>query len=59
MIYFVSQPFPYQVVGTAACCGEIQHVRAALIDIIAAARAYAVAHHLEDSGSVIQGVAPL
>ncbi len=59
MIYLVSQAFPYQVVGTAPCCGEIQRVRAALIDIIAAARAYAVAHQLEDRGSVIQGVAPL
>ncbi|HEU5382777.1 MAG TPA: hypothetical protein VFV38_45805 [Ktedonobacteraceae bacterium] len=59
MIYFVSQPFSYQVVGTAACCGEIQRVRAALIDIIAAAKTYAAAHHLEDRGSVIQGVAPL
>jgi hypothetical protein len=59
MIYLISQAFPYQVVSTAPCCGEIQRVRAALIDIIAAARAYAVAHHLEDRGSVIQGVAPL
>lgn len=59
MIYFVSQSFPYEVVSTAPCCGEIKRVRAMLLDIIAAAREYAVAHHLEDSGSVIQGVAPL
>ena len=59
MIYLVQQPFLYQVVSTAPCCGEISRVRAALIDIIAAAREYAVMHQLEDRGTVIQGVAPL
>jgi hypothetical protein len=59
MIYLVGQAFPYQVVSTSPCCGEIRRVRAALIDIIAAGRRYAVEHQLEDSGSVIQGVAPL
>jgi hypothetical protein len=59
MIYLVKQPFPYQVVSTAPCCGEIQRVRAALIDIIAAGRRYALEHQLEDRGTVIGGVAPL
>jgi len=59
MIYLVNQPFPYCVISTAPCCGEIRRVRAALLDIIAAAREYVVAHQLEDRGSVITGVAPL
>lgn len=59
MIYLETQPFPYEVVATSVCCGEISRVRAAFADIIVAAKAYAKAHQLEDSGSVIQGVGPL
>jgi len=59
MIYQVKLPFPYEVVSTAPCCGEIGRVRAALLAIITAARAYAVTHQLEDRGLVITSVAPL
>lgn len=59
MRYFTQQAFPYTVLRTAPCCGEIQRVRVALSDVFAAAKAYARAHHLEDNGSVIQGIAPL
>lgn len=59
MIYLKRQPFPYEVISYAVCCGEIQRVRASLFNIIQAARSYAADHGLEDNGYVIQGVAPL
>lgn len=59
MISFTRQAFPYKILRIAPCCGEIQRVRVALSDVFAAAKAYALQHHLEDNGSVIQGIAPL
>ncbi len=59
MIYCQCQPFPYEIVAYAPCCGEIGRVRASLIAIIKAAKAYAALHGLEDTGHVIQGIAPL
>lgn len=59
MIYRVSAPFAYEVRSIATCCGEIQRVRAVLMNIIKAAKAYAAEHSLEDRETVVTGVALL
>jgi hypothetical protein len=59
MIYAQSWPFPYTVLDVAPCCGEIRRVRASLIDLIKAAKVYAAEHDLHDTGSVVEGIAPL
>jgi hypothetical protein len=58
LIYSQPLPFPYEIIAYAPCCGEIQRVRASLIAIIQAAKAYAALRGLEDNGYVIQGIAP-